>query len=249
MVSLQEALKASRHVRNRTGRGPKPQIDWDNVIRLWFRTENQHEVSALTGIRQGRVSRILKNVGIHVGRGKRKPVHILPMDQVEAEYAAGKNCRELGEKHGVDGEVIRRRMSAPRRARGQYERRGKDNPQWKGGHSRPMHYYRRQSYEVTAICLGSPLPQGWVIHHIDENSENNDPSNLMVFPSQGHHAKFHQRILKLRVKVGTKASIRLALEIGGFLLPKPPSPISFALGKDQPSLEETLRSKGLHQIT
>jgi len=33
-----------------------------------------------------------------------------------------------------------------------------------------------------------------VIHHIDGNKENNDINNLMLFPNQKEHSKFHVRI-------------------------------------------------------
>jgi endogenous inhibitor of DNA gyrase (YacG/DUF329 family) len=41
---------------------------------------------------------------------------------------------------------------------------------------------------VAEMMLGRPLRPGEVVHHIDEN---NDPSNLMVFPSQAEHAAWH----------------------------------------------------------
>jgi hypothetical protein len=37
---------------------------------------------------------------------------------------------------------------------------------------------------------------GEVVHHIDEDKTNCDPSNLMVFPSQAAHAAHHAKLAK-----------------------------------------------------
>lgn len=46
---------------------------------------------------------------------------------------------------------------------------------------------------VAAKTLGRPLRPGEVVHHEDLNKLNNDPRNLIVFPSQGDHARHHGR--------------------------------------------------------
>jgi hypothetical protein len=42
-------------------------------------------------------------------------------------------------------------------------------------------------------CLGRPLRPSEIVHHIDGNSRNNAPANLMVVPSQGAHRYLHRR--------------------------------------------------------
>lgn len=39
--------------------------------------------------------------------------------------------------------------------------------------------------------LGRKLNPGEVVHHIDGDKRNNDPDNLMVFPSQKEHIEWH----------------------------------------------------------
>lgn len=52
--------------------------------------------------------------------------------------------------------------------------------------------YGRHTHRVVAErMLGRPLRPGEVVHHIDGNKRNNDPENLMVFPSQKEHAAWH----------------------------------------------------------
>lgn len=51
----------------------------------------------------------------------------------------------------------------------------------------------RHTHRVVAeLMLGRPLAQGEVVHHIDGDKRNNSPENLMIFPSQAEHAKWHK---------------------------------------------------------
>jgi len=45
---------------------------------------------------------------------------------------------------------------------------------------------------VAERMLGRPLKNYEVVHHMDENRAHNVPSNLMVFLSQRHHARYHR---------------------------------------------------------
>lgn len=46
---------------------------------------------------------------------------------------------------------------------------------------------------VAEQILGRPLKKGEVVHHIDGDKRNNDPSNLMVFENQSEHATWHAK--------------------------------------------------------
>lgn len=39
-----------------------------------------------------------------------------------------------------------------------------------------------------------------VVHHIDENKLNNDPSNIMVFKSRADHIRFHKGCLPIEIE-------------------------------------------------
>lgn len=51
--------------------------------------------------------------------------------------------------------------------------------------------FGRHTHRVVAEqMLGRPLLKGEIVHHIDGNKRNNDPSNLMVM-TQSEHCKLH----------------------------------------------------------
>lgn len=55
--------------------------------------------------------------------------------------------------------------------------------------------YNKAAHRVVAEqIIGRPLKAGKVVHHRDENKYNNDPDNLVIFPSQSAHAKYHHEM-------------------------------------------------------
>jgi hypothetical protein len=78
--------------------------------------------------------------------------------------------------------------------RGQYYS-GKRNPQWEGGF-RTRYLFdahnRRVHRVVMAGLLGRKLKKSEVVHHIDKDGTNNEPSNLHLFHCAACHSHFHK---------------------------------------------------------
>lgn len=49
---------------------------------------------------------------------------------------------------------------------------------------------RQLHRDVWESANGRPIPDGWHVHHEDEDKSNNDPSNLRAMPA-GEHARLH----------------------------------------------------------
>jgi len=53
---------------------------------------------------------------------------------------------------------------------------------------------KMQHVLVAEKALGKSLPKGAVVHHVDEDKQNNDPRNLVICPNQAYHNLLHKRI-------------------------------------------------------
>lgn len=55
-------------------------------------------------------------------------------------------------------------------------------------------YGALEDREVAAKMLGRDLKPGEVVHHMDFNIRNPEPANLMIFPSNSAHTKYHNAL-------------------------------------------------------
>lgn len=51
--------------------------------------------------------------------------------------------------------------------------------------------------EIAEKALGKALPVGAIVHHVDEDTANNDPNNLVICPNHLYHMLLHRRAAAL----------------------------------------------------
>lgn len=103
----------------------------------------------------------------------------------------------------------------PKHGKPLFKLRGENNPNWKGGkrviktsgrvvvlaRETPdsKGSYRYESRVVMESFLGRPLNKSEVVHHKDGNLENNVIENLMLFPNQASHARYHNYLKRGKI--------------------------------------------------
>lgn len=141
---------------------------------------------------------------------------------------AGSACHSLEERVIVDPKWNRmsksvRRSRISRMAAGAFSGRVIDNRGYArikmGCHPRRMIQtgYVYEHIVAAEMCLGRPLEPGEIVHHDDGDKTNSHYSNLVVFPSQGAHAKYHAAVRR-----GLKDS-RASTKLFGAILCERPS--------------------------
>lgn len=126
-------------------------------------------------------------------------------------------------RHGIQRPVWRQPPSDHPMAR---NTSGRSNPAWRGGRvldkhgyvllwvpghpEANSHGYVREHRIVMAKTLGRPLTHEEVVDHIDQNTSNNDPCNLRLFPNNAAHLKATLTGVPCPARANRRRSIRLA---------------------------------------
>ena len=61
---------------------------------------------------------------------------------------------------------------------------------------------------IAEEALGKKLPPGAKIHHVDSNGLNNEPTNLVICPSESYHKLLHSRTRALADKFALYNELR-----------------------------------------
>lgn len=182
--------------------------------------------------------------------GLTNPIEPTPIEPLIASYQELQSTYAVAEKHNMSQPAVYRRLKAagvdlPERGRAR-KPRGEESHTYKDGKGKDRSIERRKyqvHLQVAALCLGFPLPKGWVVHHHDEDPTNNHWTNLWVFPDAHSHGVYHQRLLALRRVNPEVDANQLALENGGLRLPPPRDPDLFELYIDPSVPLETIWSR------
>lgn len=58
--------------------------------------------------------------------------------------------------------------------------------------------FKSKHVQVATKALGHPLPDGAIVHHVDEDSGNYRDDNLCILQSRAEHNSLHRRLRVLR---------------------------------------------------
>lgn len=81
-----------------------------------------------------------------------------------------------------------------------------------GGVEKPEHV------RICEKAIGKPLPSGAVVHHVDGNRLNNDPSNLIICQDAAYHNLLHARTRAMAA--AGSASARVCCRCGKYDSPQ-----------------------------
>ena len=135
----------------------------------------------------------------------RTPEIDLPVKELVLRYVEGESTRALGRAYGAGRETIRRRLLAagvPMRPRAQLGNKHALGQHPPGG---PLHICQQGylgTYDRTGnrcavhrahweACHG-PIPQGYIVHHINGDTLDNAVDNLACMTA-GEHSRLHRR--------------------------------------------------------
>jgi len=216
----------------------------DRIVEMFDRGLLLAPIAAKIGCAESYVTRILQERGRSAWKRRYPNQDGWDWDAIFADYQNRMPFEALLEKHRVscttfhrhrkaEGVPLRERLGAP----------GKQNYQYKDGSwalNQKLHrIYGRAAREVATALFGEPIPKGWHVHHMNENPAYNDPTNLVLFPGNSEHMKYHQRLLMLQ-RAGVEVdATRLVSENGGTWLLLPPPQWQFSSETGQFALLET----------
>ena len=147
-----------------------------------------------------------KRIGpLHPSFGKRGPLS--PNFGKKCPWVGESNKRRIGPLHPMFG---KKRPDMAARLGPLHPMFGKRSANWKGGRLlrkdgyillfRPDHPYAdRDGYVLEHRLIlekefGRILLPTEIVHHIDLDKQNNDPSNLKMFDNLGDHLAYHRRL-------------------------------------------------------
>jgi hypothetical protein len=175
---------------------------------------NTQQISVLLKCSVDQVRRALKRHGLKPSGGKGGLCYS-HADEILEWAIQGLSLSEIGRRIGTDHHKVASFLRRHGILKARFEQSGKNNPAWKGGrmlekrgyvlilrpdhHEANRHGYVREHRLVMEEFLGRRLDPGEVVHHKDNNPQNNHPDNLELFANNGEHLSATNRKERLPV--------------------------------------------------
>lgn len=198
------------------------------------------EIADEIGVSKYSVYRALKRHGIDTRKRTSKYPILMDREWLHDQYIIQeKSMKIIAEEVGCSVGVVHSHLVAkdiPTRSirksvklAGNDKRSGKNHPYWKGGRRISAGYvwiyspdhpssnstgYVQEHRLIAEDMIGRALTSKEIVHHIDGNKQNNDPSNLQIM-SRSEHVKLHRDAYGEMVKL-QKRIAELEERIKGF---------------------------------
>ena len=172
------------------------------ILASYAETHSTVATAALLGVSGEQVRHLLKRNGIALS-GMQGGVCYQRDQELRQWSADGISLSEIARRLGTNNRIARKYIQDYNLDRKPFRQAMENNPFWRGGrvidqdgyvlvkkndHPRAdRHGYVREHRLVMEQQLGRPLDSKEVVHHLDGNRQNNHPSNLSLFPSNGQH--------------------------------------------------------------
>lgn len=196
------------------------------ILKVQYQKYTQDELANRYGVARTTIQNWVRKHGLS-GQSKRGGHNIIKFctaQELRKMYLMERlSSIEIGKKFGVDRSVVLNRLkkygikrrSASEARRGKYD--GENCPSFRGAiYKTPSGYYMKKlllaergkhrcdgahrvyvhTYRMEKY-IGRKLKKDEVVHHVDLDRQNNNISNLILFPNQAEHIRFHKHVEKL----------------------------------------------------
>lgn len=201
------AMTAHRaiHLSGEKIRDKSVSVDAGVVVSLYESGMTLREIGKNIGFGPSVVTRVLEENGVtkRAPGAWKKGTSRIDHSAIVRSYENGVTVLEICKQFKCGGTQVRRILSAnnvqPKGTRFYRERDGNTSVE-AGGYRwirLSVGTWRREHVVIAEGVLGRRLRKGEVVHHIDQNGLNNEPSNLLICTA-GYHTQLHNKIRKLK---------------------------------------------------